>query len=491
MVITGIFTLTMTMSGTTVALPRIGADLDASGPGLQWVVSGYFLTFACSTLVIGSLADLFGRRRVFRLGALVFAASTLLSAATPSILLLDVARSTTGVGSAGLMVCGGAILATIFEGPARTRAYALLGTVGGIGLAFGPTLSGWIVGTLGWRASFLFFTAVALAVLAGSVVLPESRPPSRTPIDVPGVVTFILGLALVMGAVTFGPDAGWAHPAVLAAFAAGAAVLALFVRLERAAPHPVLDLTLAAAPRFSAWCLASLTIGLAALGVLVFLPTYLQGVNGLSAGRTGLVMLLMTVPVLLAPTAAGWLLNHGLPPRTLITCALLLAAAGNGSLTVLHPGIGVAELAGPLVAVGTGMGLAVGTIEGQAMNQVPPARVGMAAGFLNTVRGGGNALGLALIGSALTSLVTLQIGDPDLAARVTAGDLPAGDADALAADFTTAWRLLLAGVASVVAAGALGVATLLSAGRPWTDAATSRQEDTVSGQHALPQETTQ
>ncbi|MEV8411084.1 MFS transporter, partial [Streptomyces niveus] len=144
-VLLGYLTLPMAMSGITVALPRIGADLDASGAALNWVVVGYFLAASSFTLVAGSLGDLFGRRRLFAVGAAVYTAGTLASAFSHHILLLDAARVLSGVGSAGVMASGGALLAATFTGAARSRAFASVGTAVGIGLAAGPTFAGTMV----------------------------------------------------------------------------------------------------------------------------------------------------------------------------------------------------------------------------------------------------------------------------------------------------------------------------------------------------------
>lgn len=460
-VLFGFLVLPMSMSGTTVAVPRIGADLGASGAALQWIVTGYFLAASSFMLVTGSLGDLFGRRRLYRIGAFVYLAGSFAAAAAPDIVFLDAARIVTGLGAAGVMAGGGAILATTFAGPARTRAFAAMGTTSGIGLAAGPTTAGWLVEALDWRMTFALFGAAGLVLAAGTWVLAESKAETRPTVDRAGIAAFIGGLVLVMFAITQGSQAGWGSVRVLLPAVAGLAMLAGFVAVERRAARPMLDLGLLKNRRFTGWLLAALTMTAGFGGLLANLPTFLQGVDGASTGEAGLTMLMPTLPVLVMPVVSARLTARGLvAPRVLITAALLLIAAGNAWLTVLHPGIGALGLAGPLVTIGTGVGLCSGMIDAQAMEQVAPSRAGMAAGLLNTVRGTTQALTLAVFGSALIGVLRSHVGAA--ADRVATGDLPSGAERAhMAAELSGAWHTVLVGAAGLVVVGAAGVWVLL------------------------------
>ncbi|WP_079315988.1 MFS transporter [Microbispora sp. GKU 823] len=176
-VLVGVVLVAMSISGTAVALPSIGADLNASGSSLNWVVAGYNLAFAAMTLVAGSTADRIGRRRVFIAAVLVFAAGFAATAFSPSIVLTDVARVVSGAGGAGIMAAGGAILAAGYDGAARNRAFALMGTMAGIGIAVGPTLSGLLIAATGWRGGFAVYTMVGLLIALGATRTRESRAP--------------------------------------------------------------------------------------------------------------------------------------------------------------------------------------------------------------------------------------------------------------------------------------------------------------------------
>ncbi|MYW67794.1 MFS transporter [Streptomyces sp. SID8379] len=460
-VLLGMLTLPMAMSGTTVALPRIGADLDASGATLQWVVVGYFLAASSFMLVAGSLGDLYGRRRILTAGAALYTAGTLASALAQNILALDAARILSGVGAAGVMASGGSLLAATFTGPARTRVFASLGTTAGLGLAFGPTFSGWLVDALGWRATFLSYVAVGAVILIGTRLMSESRADIRPRVDKAGAASFIAGLALALFAITQGSKAGWGSARTLLPAALAVALLVIFVRVEQrlvrtGSGRPILDLRLTRNPAFLGWAVGSFGLAAGTTGALTFLPTYLQGAGGTSARAAGLTLLLMTVPVLALPPLGARLVNRGVPARHLLVLSLLLIGAGNAWLTTLHPGISVAGLAGPLLTIGAGQGLSIGLIDAQAMSMVAPSEVGMASGFLNTVRGGTGAVMLTVFGALLLAALASRLGSNESAARVAAG------AGGHTAEFTQAWRVTLWTVTGLMAALAALTCTLLS-----------------------------
>ncbi|MFI6944185.1 MFS transporter [Streptomyces sp. NPDC050418] len=475
-VLLGLFTLPMAMSGTTVALPGIGADLDASGAALTWVVTGYFLAASSFMLVAGSLGDLYGRRRLFSLGALVYTVSTVASAAAQHIVLLDLARVMVGIGAAGVMATGTAVLATLFEGPARTKAFALAGTTGSLGLSLGPTVSGSIVDALGWRATFLLYAAVGVVILLGSAALPDARAAVRPQVDKAGAATFIAGLALTLFAITQASAAGWLALPTLLPLALGLALLVAFVRIERrvtaAGRRPILDLSLTGNRRFLAWPLGSFAIGAGTGAVLVFLPTFLQGTSGFSAREAGLVLLFQSIPMAVMPQAGARLVNRGVPARTLLLTSLALLAVGNVWLgIVLHAGMVTAELAAPVLLLGLATGLSLGIIDAQALTMVEPSRTGMASGFLNTVRGGTGAVMLTVFGTLLLALLSASAGSPQAAGRISSG-VPQDPHQA--AQFAEAMRLGLWAVAGLLAVLTVAVAILSrTAGHTRTDRTTT------------------
>ncbi|NYI04063.1 MFS transporter [Allostreptomyces psammosilenae] len=399
------------LSGAPVALPAIGRDLDAGVVPLQWVVNAYNVTAASFMMAAGSIADRVGRRRVFAFGVALYGGCSLLAAAATHIVVLDVARAFAGLAAAAIMTAGVSVIANTFSGAARTRAFAFVGVTIGAGLAIGPTTTGLIVSGLGWRYVFLLQAAITLAALLGFRLVRESRDPDAGPVDWPGTLTFTLALFLFTLAVIEGPQWGWSSAGVLGLLAGCAALLTAFVLVERRRPAPMFDLSLFAEPRFVAVNLLATAVSFGFVGLLVLLPSYLVGAGGLTDGRAGLTMLLLTAPVLVFPLVAERLLQAGVTLRAIISGSLLLVAAGCGWLTVVHPGTGPLALAGPLLLVGGGIGLIYGLMDGAAVSTVPPAKAGMASGMFNTIRLASEAVAVAGMVAALVSLVRDRVAD--------------------------------------------------------------------------------
>ncbi|MEV4571001.1 MFS transporter [Nonomuraea sp. NPDC049419] len=461
MVLVGVVLVAMSISGTAVALPSIGRDLNASGSLLHWVVAGYNLAFAAVTLVAGSAADRIGHRRVFIAAALVFVTGFLVTALSQAIILADIARIVSGVGGAGIMAAGGAILASSYAGEARNRAFALMGTMAGVGIAVGPTLSGLLITTTGWRESFAVFAVIGLLVVLGATRTRESRATGTGPIDWTGSALFIAALTLLMFALLEAPAFGWTHPAILVTAVAGLVTLVLFGLSQRRSAAPVLAPFLVANRGFLGWSLATLTTSIGFLGVLVFLPTYLQAAAGLSPAAAGVTMLLLTAPVLIMPMAAVALVNKGVSARLVMVIALVLVVAGNLWLMSLNADDAVAAVAVPLVMIGLGMGASFGITDGQAMALVPADAVGMAAGFLNTLRGAAEAMVIAAFSASLIGLLAARLGDTTRAAEVGAGRLTPGAESAELDAFTWSWQLTQLGAGLLCLMLSIVVAALI------------------------------
>jgi len=419
--------LPASLTGSSVALPDIASSLHAGLVPLQWVVNAYNLAFASFMLACGSLADIVGRRRLFTVGTIVFALASLASGLSSSVLLLDVLRGVAGFGAAAVMTSGSAILANTFQGAALGRAFAVLGSSAGAGLAFGPSLSGLLVGTLGWRWVFLMHAVVAASVLLALPVIPESRNREGARVDWWGTVTFTGSLFLLMLGVVQGPQAGWASAEVIGLFVGAVILILLFVVGEKRQAQPMFDMALFRQPRFLGVSLLPVAIAFGFVCLLVLLPSWFSGANGASADAAGLTMMLLTLPVLVVPLGVAQLVKRGVSTRVVLSLSLLLVALGGAWLTVLHPGISSLGLAGPLLLIGVGMGLSAGLVDGVAVTSVAPERAGMAAGMFNTMRLAGEAVAITVMSTVMVSL---------LQGRVAAGlhnyGRPSADAASLA-----------------------------------------------------------
>ncbi|MEU4624215.1 MFS transporter [Actinoplanes sp. NPDC023801] len=431
--------LPLSLTGSSMALPGINADLEPGLAALQWVVNAYNLLFASLMLAAGSLADRLGRRRMFVIGSVLFASASAVSAAAGHILVIDVARAIAGVGAAAVLTSGSAILAQTFQGPALGKAFGALGTSFGFGLAFGPFLSGLLVSAGGWRAVFAAHAAVSLLVLLVSRLLPESRSAAATRVDWLGTITFSGSLLAFVLAVVQAPQIGWTDPVTVALFVGCALLMVAFVFAERRQAAPMFDLSLFRQSRYVAACLVPVALAFGFVTLLVLLPSYLISVDGVSAQRAGVTLLLLTAPTLIMPSIAGYL-SRWVSARVLLVVTLLLVGGGAAWLTVIDRGVGVLTIAGPLLTIGVGMGISLAILDATAVSSVEPERAGMAAGMFNTMRLSGEVVAIATMGSVLAGLTQARLaegiggfqaaGAPS--ASEAAGQIVAGDLGAVA-----------------------------------------------------------
>ncbi|MFF0433528.1 MFS transporter [Streptomyces sp. NPDC004327] len=407
----GVLIVPLGVSGTPVALPDIGRELGGDLASLQWVVNAYNVMAASLMMVAGSLADLIGRKKMFAFGSVLYALSLVATVLAPSVLVVDIARGLAGVAAAALMTSATAIVATSFDGAERAKAFAVAGMTLGAGLALGPTTSGLLAGAFGWESVFYAHLGLVVLSMLGLPFLPESRNPGAGRIDWPGTITFSLALVLFTLGIIQGPQSGWGSATVLGLFAGSIVLVVVFAAVERRQQAPMFDLSLFKERRFLGVNLLNIAFSFGFIGLLLVLPAYLIGANGESAQGAGLIMLLLTGPVLFCPLIAGKLVAGGMQMRTVLGLGLLLIAAGCALLTIVHPDITVAGLAAPLLVCGVGVGLIMGVLDGAAVSTVPPERAGMAAGMFNTIRLASEAIAAVVMVAALASLVRSRITD--------------------------------------------------------------------------------
>ena len=421
----------LSFTGPAVVLPAIRDALGGTPVQLNWVTNAFMLSFGATLMAAGALADAYGRKRVFLLGLAVVALSSALLTLAPGIVAFDLARAVQGLGSAAAFAAGTAALAQVFDGPARLRAFSLIGTSFGVGLSCGSILSGWLADTVGWHAVMLSPGAVSLIALClAAPRMRESRNPQAMGLDVPGTLSFTAALSLLTLGVLQAPDSGWGSPWVLAALAGALAMGAAFIAIERRVAHPMLDLSLFRFPRFVGVQLLAAAPAYGFVVLLVLLPIRFIGLEGRSALEAGGFMFALSGPILVVPTLAAWL-AHRFSAGVISAVGLLVCAAGLVWLARCAPGTSLHGLVGPLLLIGAGIGLPWGLMDGLAVSVVPRERAGMASGIFNTVRVAGEGIALALVGAGLTALVALQLGSSasssvavsQAAQRVATGDL--------------------------------------------------------------------
>lgn len=398
--------MVMAMLDTTivaVALPDLRASLGATVGGLTWIVDAYTLSFVAFMLTAGVLADRVGAKAVFLSGLAVFAAASAACGLAPSVAALIAARTAQGAGAALFLPSSLALLRHAYAEPAaRARALGLWSGIAASAGAAGPVLGGVLVQHPGWQAIFLVNLPVGLAGLALGLRCLD-RTPARTDrgFDLPGQAAALAALVALSAALIQGPEAGWASPPILAAFAAAILGLALFLRIEARSRSPMMPLGLFAAPGFAAASFAGFATNCGYFAALFALGLYLR--QGLAPAEAGMALLPLVALTGIGNVVSGRLVARVGPWRQM-TAGLAAAAAGF-LLLAAAAAIGRAGLmtAGmPLAALGTAA--AVSPAMAVALGSVAADRAGIAAGLIQTIRQSGNLIGIAMAGAAAATL---------------------------------------------------------------------------------------
>ena len=369
-----------------VALPAIGQDFGAGLMGLQWIVNAYALTLAGLLLLGGSLGDRYGRRRLFVFGILWFAVASLICAIAPNTPSLIVARALQGVGAALLTPGSLAIIETTFHPEDRSAAIGAWSGLGGVMIAIGPVVGGYLTTAMSWRLIFFInLPFAALAAWAAMQHLPESRQETAAGrLDYVGAVLAALGLGGVIFALTVGPD-GWKTPIVLVTGVAGIITLVSFVLVERSSRHPLLPLAIFRSRQFTAANAITFVIYGALGGALFLLPLQLQRVVGLSALESGSALIPMTILMLLLSPLAGRI-SQRTGPRVPMTVGPFVAAVGLALLVRVGPAGGYWLTILPAVVVfGLGLSITVAPLTATVLAAAGPEHAGIASAINNDV----------------------------------------------------------------------------------------------------------
>jgi len=411
--------LPLTFVGVAVATPAIARELGGSPMALSWVTNAFMLTFGSALMAAGTLADEYGRKRVFSLGVGLFALTSLALAFAPSVLWLDGWRALQGLAGAAALAGGSAALAQEFEGRARTRAFSLLGTTFGVGLAFGPLLAGVLIEHYGWRAIFISGTLIgALSLLFGVPRMHESRDPDAAGVDWPGTLSFTAALVLFTWGVLQAPQSGWGSVLVQSLLWGSLLALLGFIGIESRVKRPMLDLSLFRYPRFVGVQVLPIATCYCFVVLLILLPIRFIGVEGYSEIEAGLMMMALSAPMLVVPLLAAWL-TRWVSSRVLCSTGLVIAAFGLYLLSQLPVGQPAANVL-PMLLIGLGAGLPWGLMDGLSVSVVPKERAGMATGIFSTTRVAGEGIALALVVALLAGLLQHSLG----AALVDSAQIP-------------------------------------------------------------------
>jgi MFS family permease len=456
--------LPLSFTGGAVATPAIGRDLGGSPAALTWITNAFMLSFGSLLMAAGALADQFGRRRLFILGMALFVAVSLALSFAPTVAWLDALRAVQGIAAAASLSSGSASLAQEFEGHARTRAFSLLGTSFGVGLAFGPLLAGALIDAFGWRSIFVGIAGIgSLALLFGAPRMRETRDPNATGLDWPGTLTFTGALALFTFGVIQAPESGWTSPSIVVLLLASLIFLAAFAWVETRVARPMLDLTLFRYSRFVGVQMLPIGTCYCYIVLVVLLPLRFIGMEGLSEIDAGLLMLALSAPMLVVPLLVATL-TRWISAGVLSGIGFLIAAVGLYWLSFINVGQAGHAVVIPMLLIGIGAGMPWGLMDGLSVSVVPKERAGMATGIFNTTRVAGEGIALAIAVAMLSAfaqtslLAALSKNNSSIAVvriteaaqRVATGDLlhasatlPEVERHLLIASYSGAFRSLL------------------------------------------------
>jgi EmrB/QacA subfamily drug resistance transporter len=393
-----------------VALPTLVRDLGTSISDLQWVVDAYTLVFAGLLLTAGSLGDRFGRKGALTLGLVIFGTASAAAAFAGGVTPLIAARAVMGIGAALIMPATLSILTNVFT-DARERALAigLWSGVAGIAVALGPVTGGFLLDHFWWGSVFIVNVPIVIAaVVAGRFLVPTSRNPERPRLDLVGAGLSIVGLGALVAAIIEAPSNGWTDPLIVAGFVVAVVALTAFVLWERHVDEPMLDVRLFANARFSA-ASVNVTLVFFALFGFVFLATqYLQFVLGYSAFDAGVRTLpfafALMVMAPLSSKTVQWFGTKSVVVTGMVVFAAGLVVASTSTVSSGYPRVMLA-----MILMGAGMGLSVAPATESIMGALPLHQAGVGSAVNDTSREVGGALGVAIVGSMLSSLYSTNL----------------------------------------------------------------------------------
>jgi EmrB/QacA subfamily drug resistance transporter len=389
-----------------VALPAMVRQLHATTTQLQWVVDAYNLVFAALLLTFGSLSDRFGRKGMLLAGLAVVGIASLAGGFTATPGQLIAARAVMGLGAAMTFPATLSLISNVFtERRERARAIGLWGAIGGVAIATGPIVGGWLLEHHSWAAIFTAMAPVAAAAaILTALAVPTSKDPGAAAPDIPGLALSSAAMALLVFTIIEAPAHGWAAGRSVAGFTGSAVLLAAFIAAERRAAHPMLDVALFRNLRFSA-ASGAVTVSFFTLFGFIFLITqYFQFVRGYAPLAAGVRLL----PVALA-VGAGSVIGTQLAVRAgtklIVTTGLVAMAAFYGWVAASTSAtLSYSVIAAQMVLYGLGMGLTSAPATEAIMGAIPAAKAGVGSAVNDSTRLVGGTLGVAVIGSVYASV---------------------------------------------------------------------------------------
>ncbi|MFE0514534.1 MFS transporter [Streptomyces sp. NPDC058964] len=428
--------IVMANTALTVAAPDMTEELGLSSADLQWVIDGYTVPYAALMLLLGAIGDKYSRRGALVLGLLVFAGGAVSGYFADSATAVIAARAVMGVGAALIMPATLSLLAATFPRQERAKAITLWTATAGLAIAAGPVVAGALLRDHGWSSTFLINVPVAAVATVGALVLvPPSRAGHHDRIDYVGGLLSVVWVGSLVYMIIEGPHFGWGVKAVSAAVVAGAGLVA-FVLWELRHPRPVLDVRRFADRRFAGSNLAVALFFLAVFGAFYYLTQHLQFVLGYDALGTGLRMLPLAGAVFAGSALTGWLTPR-VGMKWTVTAGMVGGTTALALLTRVDAGSSYGDFVAPLVVLGLAIGLALSPCTDAIMGAFPESELGVGGAVNDTSLELGGSLGIAILGSLLSTSYGDHLSDATEGSRLPAGALTAAQ-DSVGAGYAVA-----------------------------------------------------
>lgn len=425
----GMFVAAVSQTIVSPAMPRIVAELGGM-EHYSWIATAAMLVSAIAVPIVGKLSDLYGRRRFYLGGLIFFMLGSILAGAAQNFWFLVFARAVQGVGMGTIMPLSQTIIGDIIPPRQRGKYQGMMGGIFGVTSIAGPLLGGFITDHWGWR--WLFFVSVPVGIVAFVAIhrflrMPHTRRDAK--VDVAGIITLTGALALLLLATSFGGTSyPWASAQIIGIYVVGAILLAIFIAVETKAAEPVIPLHLFRSSIFTFSNIASFAVSMMMFGALIYIPVYAQGVLGVDATNSGLILMPMMVSMIGLSILSGLYITKTGRYKELVLLGPVLMGIGLWLLTRLGYDTSQLELTGAMIVFGLGLGMCMQVYTLVVQNVVMRRDLGVATASTQFFRNVGSTVGIAVFGTILSSKM-----GPAIASHLpagAAGHLPAGGVDA-------------------------------------------------------------
>ena len=425
----GMFVASLSQTIVGPAMPRIVAELGGV-EHYSWIATATMLVSAVSVPVIGKLSDLYGRRWFYLGGLGVFMVGSILAGLSQGFWFLVFARAVQGLGMGALMPLSQTIIGDIIPPRQRGKYQGIMGAVFGVTSIAGPLIGGFVTDHLGWR--WLFYLTLPIGVAAFVFILRFlhlEKSEQRGTVDYAGILTLTPGLVLALLATTWGGgDLAWTSPVILGMYAVAAVLLTAFVVIETKVEEPLLPMQLLLRPVVALSVAASFAIAVAMFGAIIYIPVYAQGVMGVSATESGMILIPQSVAMILTSIVVGLLISRTGRYKGFLIAGGIVLVLGYGLLAGLEYGDTQWQLTATMIVIGLGLGMSMQVYTLVVQNAVARRELGTATAAIQFFRNIGSTLGTAVLGTVMTASMSTSISDriaalpaEDLAELTTAG----------------------------------------------------------------------